>query len=245
MMQGHDARHGDLLSRILVGELARDGAEAQDLMRQCPACRRHLAELEDLGSLLDRAGSAERKFVREAASAPVPPAVLQRFQELASNRVQGRLGTRPSAPARWRTTLIAAAALSAASLLAVWGLRGDHGTSGDDPEVLLGEPDTDLVGSSPTGSKAELGAFAWRSRPLAGDETFTLVITDLERAELDPLVVDNIRAADWRPDQAGIADARRVSEFFALPPLRIEWHVEIRKSNRVMGRSAPLRASSD
>jgi hypothetical protein len=241
-MQSHDPLHAALLERLVVGELSPSSDEARGLFERCEVCRARYRELSGLQLQLSEAGEAERAGVDLARSLPLAPALEQRLNEFAAAHARPRNSRR-----RW--IQIATLAL-AASLLGLVGYRFFKHSSLDEggpgrQDVPLGGPTDELQGIAPLGAKQDLDNYSWSARTLEAGETFSLRIVNLDAPDTEPLAIGNILTNGWRRDSAGIVESRRVSEFFARVPRRIEWQVEIRRGNRSLAQSKALRASQD
>jgi hypothetical protein len=240
-MQPHNPTHAALLERILVGELSPTAHEARALLESCVPCRDRLHELLLLQGRLSEAGLEERAGIAQAAAGTLDPDGERRIQEFVAARAQR--ARRISRLGRLVTLAVAASLCGLIAYRWTHPARPEHPRSGPDGVLLHGERGV-LRAVSPKDSTAAFDDFTWTSPPLEPDEFFRLQVTNLDAPDSDPLVIANIVSASWRRDSAGVAEARRVEDFFARSPRNIEWQVEICKQNRqTVLTSDTLRAS--
>lgn len=214
--------HGDLLQRLLVGELDPDSDEAREFFMRNPEERARFEALRDVERRIgqaaaDRASDVEAALEERAAPGEelVAHLVERHFAERAERAEgvgRGESTDRPSAGprARWWLPLVALAA----SVLLLWRpWTGSTPGPVPDPGPLLGG---ELRLLQPVGAVDEFDEFRWEY-DLEGTQYFRVEVIDPEDPFGEPLASEEPTEPLWRPD------ADEIERW----PDALEWRVDV------------------
>ncbi|MDP6368306.1 MAG: hypothetical protein QF724_11210 [Planctomycetota bacterium] len=188
MNTSHEQGHEDILEAILVGDLSPTAPRAKTLLDSCELCRRQLAELQALESLLQQAGAEERATLAEAAECKNAPGLDSVESVLHSMAGQPTAipqlvpapeqGARRPSPWRLLVGLAAAAAL-------VLMLNTLLGPGPEEPPLWLGSGNLELIAPlGPQASSQAIEAFAWNG-PLPPGGWFEIRVLNGETVVLE------------------------------------------------------------
>src|SRR5262249_20060325 len=104
----HEKDHEELLEAIVTGGVREDDPRAKDRLAGCAGCREQLAELRELGALLDEVAREEHDTIREALGPEWAHEPVRTARRRAPTRTSTAPGTRSL---RWTLPFAAAAVL--------------------------------------------------------------------------------------------------------------------------------------